>query len=91
MCTTVFHFQLFFNVILRILSDIYNTHLNYDVHALDFYTEEVPEEYPEDEFNCEELYTGTSACEMRKAWLCDYARWRWTTLSNWLEQFENFR
>jgi hypothetical protein len=45
----------------------------------------------EDQFNCEVLYTGTSACEMRKAWLCDYARWRWTILSDWLQQFQNFR
>merc|ERR1711881_817949 len=44
----------------------------------------------EDEFNCDMYYSGTSQCEMRKAWLCDYARWRWTTLTVWLNQFHEY-
>jgi hypothetical protein len=43
-----------------------------------------------DQFNCEQYYHGTSQCEMRKAWLCDYAQWRWTTLTVWLNQFHEY-
>lgn len=49
-----------------------------------------PSPGPDDQFDCEQYYAGTSACEMRKAWLCDYARWRWTTLTVWLNQFHEF-
>jgi len=42
------------------------------------------------EFYCEQYYHGTSPCQMRKAWLCDYAQWRWTTLTVWLKEFHQF-
>lgn len=42
------------------------------------------------EFYCEQYYGGDSQCQMRKAWLCDYAQWRWTTLTVWLREFHHF-
>merc|ERR550519_76114 len=42
------------------------------------------------EFYCEQYYGGESQCQMRKAWLCDYAQWRWTTLTVWLQEFHHF-
>lgn len=44
----------------------------------------------DNEFNCEQYYGGESQCQMRKAWLCDYAQWRWTTLTVWLGEFHSF-
>jgi len=47
----------------------------------------VPPIDPENDFNCEQFYGGTTTCAIRKAWLCDYARWRWSILTVWLDQF----
>jgi len=44
----------------------------------------------DDDFNCQQYYGGESQCQMRKAWLCDYAQWRWTTLTVWLGEFHQF-
>jgi len=39
------------------------------------------------EFHCERFYNNPSPCAMRKAWLCDYAQWKETFLSDWLSEF----
>jgi len=39
------------------------------------------------DFHCEQFYNNPSPCAMRKAWLCDYAQWKETFLSDWLSEF----
>jgi len=48
------------------------------------------DDHHDNEFNCQQYYHGDSQCQMRKAWLCDYAQWRWTTLTVWLGEFQSF-
>jgi len=38
-------------------------------------------------FHCEQYYNNPTVCGMRKAWLCDYAEWKETFLSDWLQEF----
>jgi len=42
------------------------------------------------QLGCEEYYDSTTACGMRKAWLCDYADWKFSFLADWLHEFEVF-
>jgi hypothetical protein len=42
------------------------------------------------QLGCEEYYESTTACGMRKAWLCDYADWKLSFLADWLHEFEVF-
>merc|ERR1719348_2284087 len=42
------------------------------------------------QLGCEEYYESTTACGMRKAWLCDYTDWKIGFLADWLQEFEAF-
>jgi len=39
---------------------------------------------------CEKYYDSTTACGIRKAWLCDYADWKMGFLADWLMEYEQF-
>lgn len=43
-----------------------------------------------DEISCDKLYQSTTRCGMKKAWLCDYAKWKKDFLGNWLAEFNNY-
>ena len=44
-----------------------------------------------DEISCDKLYQSTTRCGMKKAWLCDYAKWKKDFLGNWLAEFNNYQ
>merc|ERR1712183_1060815 len=50
----------------------------------------MPDEYDMDEISCDKLYQSTTRCGMKKAWLCDYAKWKKDFLGNWLAEFNNY-
>jgi len=43
------------------------------------------------EVKCDHLYESTSKCGMKKAWLCDYAKWKADFLGNWLQDYANYK
>jgi len=40
--------------------------------------------------SCDHLYKSKSKCGMKKAWLCDYAKWKFDFLGNWLQEYVNY-
>merc|ERR1712033_12590 len=43
-----------------------------------------------DEISCDKLYQSQTRCGMKKAWLCDYAKWKKDFLGTWLTEFNNY-
>jgi len=41
--------------------------------------------------NCDSLYKSNTKCGMKKAWLCDYAKWKADFLGNWLQEYVNYQ
>ena len=41
-------------------------------------------------FDCSRFYEGTSACSMRRAWLCDYVNWKVEFLTSWFDEFNAY-
>jgi len=41
--------------------------------------------------NCDYLYQSNSKCAMKKAWLCDYAKWKSDFLGNWLQEYVGYQ
>jgi len=43
-----------------------------------------------DEISCDKFYKSQTRCGMKKAWLCDYAKWKKEFLGSWIGEYNNY-